>query len=68
MITQDQLDKLANEYNKTKDPKLKTLWYKKDKRSLQMDLIILNDELYQLIPVTKEMMEHIALFGNLGLL
>jgi hypothetical protein len=30
-----------------------------------MDLIILNDELYQLIPVTKEMMEHIALFGNL---
>jgi hypothetical protein len=31
MITQDQLDKLANEYNKTKDPKLKTLWYKKVK-------------------------------------
>ena len=29
MITQDQLDKLANEYNKTKDPKLKKLWYKK---------------------------------------
>ena len=29
MITQDQLDKLANEYNKTKDPKLKKLWYKR---------------------------------------
>ena len=29
MITQDQLDKLANEYKKTKDPKLKKLWYKK---------------------------------------
>ena len=29
MITQDQLDKLANEYNKTKDPKLKKLWHKK---------------------------------------
>ena len=29
MITQDQLDKLANEYNKTKDPKLKKLWYEK---------------------------------------
>ena len=31
MITQDQLDKLANEYNKTKDPKLKKLWLKKVK-------------------------------------
>ena len=29
MITQDQLDKLASEYNKTKDPKLKKLWYEK---------------------------------------
>jgi hypothetical protein len=27
----DQLDKIANEYNKTKDPKLKDLWYKKVK-------------------------------------
>lgn len=27
----DLLDKLANEYNKTKDPKLKKLWYKKVK-------------------------------------
>ena len=26
-----------------------------------MDLIILNDGLYQLVPVTKEMMEHISL-------
>ena len=26
-----------------------------------MELIILNDGLYQLIPVTKEMMEHISL-------
>ena len=26
-----------------------------------MDLIILNDGLYQLIPVTKQMMEHISL-------
>ncbi len=30
-----------------------------------MDLIILNDGLYQLIPVSKQMMEHIALFVNL---
>jgi hypothetical protein len=28
MTTQDQLDKLANEYNKTKDPKYKKVWYK----------------------------------------
>ena len=28
MNTQDQLDKLANEYNKTKDPKYKEVWYK----------------------------------------
>jgi hypothetical protein len=27
-----------------------------------MELIILNDGLYQLVPVTKEMMEHISLF------
>ena len=27
----------------------------------QMDLIILNDGLYQLIPVTKQVMEHISL-------
>jgi hypothetical protein len=27
----DQLDKLANEYNKTKDPKLKKLWHEKVK-------------------------------------
>ena len=26
-----------------------------------MDLIILNDGLYQLVPLTKEMMEHISL-------
>ena len=25
------LDQIANEYNKTKDPKLKNLWYKKVK-------------------------------------
>ena len=30
-----------------------------------MDLIILNDGLYQLVPVSKQMMEHIALFVNL---
>ncbi len=28
MTTQDQLDKLANEYNKTKDPKYKEVWHK----------------------------------------
>ena len=28
-----------------------------------MDLIILNDGLYQLIPVTKRMMEHISLLA-----
>ena len=27
----DQLDKIANEYNKTKDPKLKKLWHEKIK-------------------------------------
>ena len=27
----DQLDKIANEYNKTKDPKLKKLWHEKVK-------------------------------------
>ena len=27
----DQLDKIANEYNKTKDPELKKLWYEKVK-------------------------------------
>ena len=29
-----------------------------------MDLIILNDGLYQLIPVTKQVMEHISLLGE----
>ena len=29
-----------------------------------MDLIILNDGLYQLVPVTKEMMEGISLLGE----
>ena len=29
-----------------------------------MDLIILNDGLYQLVPVTKEMMEHISLLAK----
>ena len=32
MTTQDQLDKIANDYNKTKDPNLKKLWYKKIKK------------------------------------
>ena len=27
----DQLDKIANEYNKTKDPELKKLWHEKAK-------------------------------------
>ncbi len=27
----DQLDKIANEYNKTKDPELKKLWHEKVK-------------------------------------
>ena len=31
MITLDQIDKLANDYNKTKDPELKKLWYQKVK-------------------------------------
>ena len=31
MSTLDQIDKIANEYNKTKDPKYKDLWYKKVK-------------------------------------
>ena len=32
-----------------------------------MDLIILNDGLYQLVPVTKQMMEHMSLVGELDL-
>ena len=32
-----------------------------------MDLIFLNDGLYQLIPVTKQMMEHMSLVGELDL-
>ena len=32
-----------------------------------MDLIILSDGLYQLIPVTKQMMEHMLLVGELDL-
>ena len=32
-----------------------------------MDLIILSAELYQLIPVTKQMMEHMSLVGELDL-
>jgi len=32
-----------------------------------MDLIILNDGLYQLVPVTKQMMEHMSLVGKLDL-
>ena len=31
-----------------------------------MDLIILNDGLYQLIPVTKQIMEHISLLGEVS--
>jgi NADP-dependent 3-hydroxy acid dehydrogenase YdfG len=31
-----------------------------------MDLIILNDGLYQLIPVSKTMMEHIHLLGEVS--
>ena len=31
-----------------------------------MDLIILNDGLYQLIPVTKQMMEHMSLLEKVG--
>ena len=31
-----------------------------------MDLIVLNDGLYQLIPVSKQMMEGIELFNNLS--
>jgi len=33
-----------------------------------MDLIILNDGLYQLVPVTKEMMEHISLLVKVSCL
>ena len=32
-----------------------------------MDLIILNDGLFQLVPVTKQMMEHMSLVGELDL-
>ena len=32
-----------------------------------MELIILNDGLYQLVPVTKQMMEHMSLLGELDL-
>ena len=33
-----------------------------------MDLIILNDGLYQLVPLTKEMMEHISLLVKVNCL
>ena len=33
---------------------------------MQMDLIILNDGLYQLLPVTKEMMKGIELFADIS--
>ena len=32
-----------------------------------MDLIILNDGMYQLIPVTEQMMEHMSLLGDVSL-
>ena len=31
-----------------------------------MELIILNDGLYQLVPVSKQMMEHISLLGEVS--
>ena len=31
-----------------------------------MELIIQNDELYQLVPLTKQMMEHISLLGEVS--
>ena len=31
-----------------------------------MELIILNDGLYQLVPVTKQMMEHITVWGEVS--
>ena len=31
-----------------------------------MELIILNDGLYQLVPLTKQMMEHISLLGEVS--
>ena len=49
-------DELANLWNKTKDPKYKKLWYKTVKGNT-MDIIILNDGLYHLIPITKKMLE-----------
>ena len=33
-----------------------------------MELIIQNDGLYQLVPVTKQMMEHISLLGEVSCL
>jgi hypothetical protein len=56
MLTQSQLDKIANLYNKTKKPRYK---------ERIMDLIILNDGLYQLIPVTKKMLEGIELISEI---
>ena len=32
-----------------------------------MELIVLNDGAYQLVPVTKQMMEHMSLVGGLDL-
>ena len=32
-----------------------------------MDLIILNDGMYQLVPVTKQMMEHMSLLASVDL-
>ncbi len=52
---QKKIDEIANMWNKTKDPKYKDLWYKLSKGDKQMDLIILNDGMYQLVPLTKQM-------------
>jgi hypothetical protein len=59
----DQIDKIANEYNKTKDPELKKLWYKKVKEWANGPNNI-KRRIVSVSSVTKEMMEHISLLAE----
>jgi hypothetical protein len=55
------LDEIANEYNKTKDPKLKKLWYKKVKEFANNGLNNSKRRVVSVSALTKQMMEHMSL-------
>ena len=52
-------------WNKTKDPKYKINGI--NLKELANGLIIQNDGLYQLVPLTKQMMEHMSLLVTVDL-